>query len=335
VHGNWFDGTAFETKTFYSVAGILHLHYSGQVDSTIDLQNKFIIPPFFDMLARQSNFPGFTATAMHNQAYFVMDNEQDLNAQWPRIKAGKPDFVKIYLKHSEEYEIRKSDARFYGQRGLDPQLLPKIVALAHRNHLRVTAHVNTARDFHNAVMAGVDEIAHLPLEKIDEDDAERAARQNVVVVTTTLSHRPTGHIDRLDDIHRYNLRRLDSCGVKLALGTDNNDLTVVDEAVNLHRLKIFDDIKLLKLWIENTPQTIFPERKIGFLQEGYEASFLAVEGNPLENFANISKISFRFKQGQMIRLRETQRSISGALRPVIAMAGVDEAIAKYHQLKTE
>jgi len=45
---------------------------------------------------------------------------------------------------------------------------------------------------------------------------------------------------------------------------------------------------------------IFPKRKIGHLQEGYEASFLVLDSNPLENFTNVKKIRLRLKQGNFI-----------------------------------
>jgi len=406
VNGNWFNGHSFQQKTFYSAGGILRAEYAGSVDSTIDLQNKFIIPPFaeahnhhfsdgqdyraqinnyltqgifyaknpnntqkwttpirphlnfpasvdavfanggltatgghpiqlFEFLAQQDNIFGWSKTSLRNQAYFVVDTENDLLAQWPQIKAGKPDFIKIYLEYSEEYTLRKSDPKYFGQRGLDPELMSKIVARAHAEYLRVTVHVNTASDFHHAVAAGVDEIAHLPLAKIRLDDAMLAARQGTFVVTTTLSHRPSGHVDNLAEIHRYNLRLLDSCGVKLAIGTDDNNLTALNEAENINRLQVFDYLKLLKIWAESTPQTIFPERRIGYLQEGYEASFLALDGDPLSDFANINKISLRLKQGHLIQLAATQRSISEALLPLVMLTSVDSAVVEYHRLKRD
>ncbi|MGH9844565.1 MAG: hypothetical protein ACREEM_38075 [Blastocatellia bacterium] len=43
-----------------------------------------------------------------------------------------------------------------------------------------------------------------------------------------------------------------------------------------------------------------PQRKIGALSEGYEASFLAWEGNPLEDLQNVRRIKLRFKQGVLL-----------------------------------
>jgi imidazolonepropionase-like amidohydrolase len=55
------------------------------------------------------------------------------------------------------------------------------------------------------------------------------------------------------------------------------------------------------MWTEDTPKTIFPKRKIGALKEGYEASFLALESNPLDDLTNVRKIRYRFKQGYLLR----------------------------------
>ncbi len=71
-----------------------------------------------------------------------------------------------------------------------------------------------------AVEAGVDEIAHLPLEKLEADDATLAAKNEVVVVTTALSHRPAPGVEDLDELHRQNLTALRAAGVRLVLGTD-------------------------------------------------------------------------------------------------------------------
>ena len=70
----------------------------------------------------------------------------------------------------------------------------------------------------------------------------------------------------------------------------------------MRRMKVFDDAALLKMLTETTPRTIFPARRIGCLAAGCEASFLALGGNPLEDFANLKKIAVSMKQGFVLRL---------------------------------
>ena len=72
----------------------------------------------------------------------------------------------------------------------------------------------------------------------------------------------------------------------------------------LHDLKVFSNLELLKMWCENTPRAIFPRRKIGRLQEGYEASFIVLSDNPLDSFDSVTKIKVRFKQGNPIAIGE-------------------------------
>ena len=57
---------------------------------------------------------------------------------------------------------------------------------------------------------------------------------------------------------------------------------------------------LLKMWTETTAAAIFPCRRIGRFREGYEASFLVLAGNPLEDFANVTHITRRVKQGRTL-----------------------------------
>lgn len=276
---------------------------------------------------------GPAAPSREGDAYFVIDRAEDIDAVWPRIAAGKPDFIKTYLEHSEEFEKRRADREFRGQRGLDPAVLRAIVTRAHREGLSVTTHIATAADFRNALAAGVDEITHLPLERITEADAKTAARQHAVVVTTTLSHRPTGGITDLDAIHRDNLRRLLDAGATVVFGVDNGNHSVLDEIENVRRLGVFSTTELLKTAWTTTTVSIFPKRKVGRLADGYEASFLALDGNPLEDPSAIHRVAIRVKQGHRLEIPEEKPSAADVLVPIATAGGAAAAIAEYDKLR--
>jgi imidazolonepropionase-like amidohydrolase len=89
-------------------------------------------------------------------------------------------------------------------------------------------------------------------------------------------------------------------GVRLAIGTDNPDDTSVQEAIYVRELGVLDNLAVLKIWVETTPAAIFPDRRIGQLREGFEASFLALSGNPLTDFRNVQRILLRVKQGRTL-----------------------------------
>lgn len=92
-------------------------------------------------------------------------------------------------------------------------------------------------------------------------------------------------------------------GVRITIGCDNYIETSRVEAMYLHQLNIFSNLELLKMWCENTPAAIFPDRKIGHLREGYEANFLVVKEDPLKNFENVKEITLRVKQGLILTIK--------------------------------
>ncbi|HEY0080104.1 MAG TPA: amidohydrolase family protein [Pyrinomonadaceae bacterium] len=254
--------------------------------------------------------------------YFIIDELTDLERKWEKILAGNPDFIKTYLLYSEEYARRKADEKYFAWKGLDPKLLPEIVRRAHQAGLRVSTHVETATDFHNALIAGVDEINHTPgfrpenddwtkydaaCFRISERDARLAARNRVVVVTTLVSaieralQKKEGEpFNKLHDLLVQNLQLLKKHDVHIALGSDSYRQTSLTEALHLQKMEVFDNRALLKMWCETTAAAIFPKRKIGHLKEGYEASFLVLNDNPIQDFTNVRKVDKRFKQGEFL-----------------------------------
>ena len=252
--------------------------------------------------------------------YHTVNNLNELETKWPLILTQYPDFIKVYLLYSEEYDQRQIDSSYVYWRGLDPDLVPEIVRRAHDVGLRVSAHIETAADFRTALEAGVDEINHMPGFRgnaqrgglpsaqpytLTVADAKRAARQGTVVVTTLggVAALPQESPIRVaaDALHAHNLRLLYEHGVRIAIGSDSYEETAVQEVLYLHQLGVLDNLALLKAWSETTPATIFPERRIGHLREGYEASFLVLRGDPLEDFGAVNNIVLRVKDGRIIR----------------------------------
>lgn len=239
---------------------------------------------------------------------WIIDDVDDLNRKWELILATKPDFLKTYLLYSEEYEIRRTDTTYFNRKGLNPEILDLIVHKAHKRGLSVSTHVETATDFHHAVIAGSDEINHLPgfrfledapLEtfKISEIDAQLAAEKGIVVVTTLGGDNDDPMVRQL---HIDNLNTLKKYGVLISIGTDRYQGNSLEEVRYLESLGVFTNLELLKMWCEITPKVIFPGRKIGILKPGYEANFLVLEKNLLSNFEYTQSIEMRVKQGRLI-----------------------------------
>jgi hypothetical protein len=383
VNGRWFNGRTFDAQTVYVENGVFRSSRPATVDTTIDLQNGYVVPPFGEAhnhniegssriagvlasyindgifyvlnpnslprsrtsLSGQINVPtsidvifsngGLNVTRGHpwdlvqrniargtwNPAdaegafYHTIDDRDDLERKWPAILAGKPDFIKIYLLFSNEHKQRLNDTT--GFHGLDPAIVPDIVKRAHAARLRVAAHIENVHDFRTAVAAGVDIIAHMPgygwLGNGDSTqfaltpaDAESAAKRGTAVVTTLGFGRRANAPDRTpalarrDALNASNLKLLKDAGVRIGIGSDNYRAHSRSEALYLRDLGVFTNVELLKLWSEVTPRVIFPGRKIGELRDGYEASFLVLQGDPVADFENTARIKLRVKQGRLL-----------------------------------
>ena len=164
-----------------------------------------------------------------------------------------------------------------------------------------------------AELAGVDprDPSTLPLRA---DDARLAAKQGTVLITTMSpsARGPAPLLPLIRAVQKASLRTLIDSGVTVAIGSDNVGDSSVLEAEHLHSLGVVDTLALLKMWTEDTPRSIFPQRRIGFLREGYEASFLALEGNPLDEWGSTRRIKLRFKQG--VEVHPALSGVPGGVR---------------------
>jgi imidazolonepropionase-like amidohydrolase len=253
-----------------------------------------------------------------NDGYWFIDTEADLGEKWPRILAGHPDLIKVFLFNASESPPSRADTGLPSREpGLKPSLVPEIVRRAHGAGLRVAAHVETAKDFEIAVGAGVDIFAHLPgyamdweepadLRVISEAAARLAGERHVVVAPTVnlgLAARgpdSAATVERRRDVQRRNLALLMRHGVRVTVGSDWYGRTAWGEIEALRALGLWDNLGLLRLWAEATPQAIFPRRRLGRLEPGYEASFLVLADDPLRRLEALRDIRLRVKQGCLV-----------------------------------
>ena len=257
-----------------------------------------------------------------NNAYWFIDNLEDLEVKWPAIVAANPGIIKIFLLDARENPPAIPDSGLPHGHGLRPSLVPEVVKRAHAAGMRVAAHVETAADFAIAVDGGVDLIAHLPgySAGIDRDGRARAgatteqyeitdevarrAGARRIFVTPTIAWTFTGSgpdsvaaLTTRQALLKRNLARLRTHGARIVVGSDWFGRTAAYEIGAMRASGAWDDAALLRMWAAETPRAIFPERRIGQLAPGYEASFLVLDENPLERFDAVTTIRLRVKQG--------------------------------------
>jgi hypothetical protein len=86
--------------------------------------------------------------------------------------------------------------------------------------------------------------------------------------------------------------------------------SVPEDVLYISSLGVFDNRTLLNVLTRATPKVIFPARKIGELRDGYVASSLALDGNPIDGLENIKRISVRVKEGIVLEVRPSHAGAS-------------------------
>ena len=273
----------------------------------------------------------FAKSKLEDHYFRMIDSLADIDQEWPQFLSTKPDFVKLIFVFSELYQSSDGSEK---SMGLRPELAAELVHRAKTAGLRTGAHIEDAADFHNAVAAGADMVMHLPafpdpLDRqaayrnkanweerytISASDIEFAARRGITVVTTAAAlsaenfenPNPLTALNenekRFRKIMIQNLQLLKDGGVRFAVGSDTKPGSgALAEIDFLKDATVFSNLELLKMWSEATPRAVFPQRKIGALQEGFEANFLVLAGNPIEDFSQVKTIRIRVKQGEPLK----------------------------------
>lgn len=331
VLGNYAQG-AIEAKPFLNKPSTIDVIYANAMLTCTYGHPFMVYEPlamgiYNPLEARQKILQVKKSRKAENQAYIFFDSKSDVDAKWEKHLASKPDIVKIALLDAENYDKYYAEGNTV-DKGLSPEVAEYVVQKSHQANLRVYAHIETPNDFRLGLKIGVDGFAHVPnygwdaKEPLKDDltsaDLKLAAKQGVIVIPTAkrgefsaVESYQDGKIifnqerrRKIIERHRKLFKEMVRYGVNIVFGYDNFGQTVQPEILYFAENKIIDNRTLLKIAVEDTPSAVFPNRKIGKLKDGYEASFITLKENPLTNFEAIKNVSLRFKQGTFIELKK-------------------------------
>ncbi|NAY90525.1 hypothetical protein GTQ34_01225 [Muricauda sp. JGD-17] len=246
-----------------------------------------------------------------NNSYIFIDSISQIDEKLNIFYNSNPDVAKIYLLDVENYKVN-SNTGTAGLHGLSKPVARLVAEKLKKKGFTVYAHIETASDFEFAAEIGVDCVAHMPgygfeglpenelKYYVDDQSMQKAASKGMRVIPTTaisISRRTIKDSLAKTAFTKSFLTRFKNAGGNIIVGSDMFNMTLTPEIDALHALDIFSNEELLKILTMDTPQYVFPERKIGKLEAGYEASFLVLENNPLRDFSAIKDIVFAAKQG--------------------------------------
>ena len=231
------------------------------------------------------------------------------------LAARKVDLVKIWV-----------DDRNGTVKKLTPELYGAIIDEAHKNGLRVTAHIFALEDAKELLRAGIDAFAHGVRDKdIDEEFVNMMRQRPAFILVPNLPDRgvatnlvwlgdsvPAEELNRLQaaatdrpavqqtfGIQARNLAKLNAIGVRIALGTDGN----VSWA---HHLEMEDMVaagmtpaQVIVAATRNAAD-LLKLTDVGTVAAGKSADFLVLDANPLDDIKNTRRVADVYLRGTKV-----------------------------------
>jgi imidazolonepropionase-like amidohydrolase len=262
------------------------------------------------------------------EAPYWVTNQAEARKAVQELAARKVDIVKIWVDDRDD-KFKK----------LTPELYGAIIDEAHKNGLRVTAHIFDLEDAKGLLKAGVDAFAHSVRDKdIDEEGLAMFKQHPTLVVDPNLPDRgvavdlswlseavPAEELKKLQSeatdrpeaqkaygIQARNLAKINAAGVKIVLGTDGavpwaHHLEMADMVAagmtpaQVIKASTRDAAEFMRLTDEGT------------VEAGKSADFLVLDANPLDDITNTRRIANVYLRGTAVdrdslRKRWTSRS---------------------------
>ena len=247
--------------------------------------------------------------------YWVKTDEEARTAVRENA-AKKVDLIKIWV-----------DDRNGMFKKLSPPLYTAVIDEAHKNNLRVTAHVFTLEDTKGLLRAGLDAFAHVGVR--DKDiDAEGLAlfkeRPNVMLVPNLPDRGvavdmswigetvPAEEVKRIQDgatdrpavqktfgIQARNLAKLNAAGTRIAFGTDGPVAWAAHVEMADMVAAGMTPAQVIVAATRNSAD-ILALTDVGTVQADKSADFIVLDANPLDDITNTRKINTVYLRGTAV-----------------------------------
>jgi imidazolonepropionase-like amidohydrolase len=302
---------SLQRKAYYGVAAVMSLGQDSGDQPYQMRQQVFPNAALFRTAGRGITGPEPGRTEI---PYWVTTDAEARKAV-QELATKKPDLVKIWV-----------DDRNGQFKKLSPELYRAVIDEAHKNNLRVTAHIVTLADAKDLLRAGLDGFAHTVRDKDVDDEFITLIKQRPNFfqmpnlpdrgVKTDLSWLsgsvPADELKKLQDestdrppqqqaygIQARNLARINREGIRIALGTDGN-------VPWSHHIEMEDMVVAgmtpaqVITAATRTAAQVLNLTDLGTVAVGKSADFIVLDANPLENITNTRKISAVYLRGAAV-----------------------------------
>lgn len=231
------------------------------------------------------------------------------------LAAKNVDIVKIW--------VDTRDSKF---RKLSPDLYGPIIDEAHKNKLRVTAHIFDLEDGKGLIRAGVDAFAHGVRDRPIDDEflalwkqhpnlvlgpnlPDRGVKTDISWIKPGVSATEYGKLEKdnvanavaaaFHGIQARNLAVMNKAGARIVLGTDGNRAWGPHEEMEDMVLAGMTPAEVIVAATRNGAEFL-RIADAGTLEVGKSADFIVLDANPLDDITNTRKISSVYLRGAAV-----------------------------------